>query len=827
MRSIYSIYILIIFLSSKFNILSQNRIYTLSGTVRDEQQQPLPFASISIVNTNKGTTANEKGEFEFRLTPGRYEIVVQFLGYKKHHQNIALNKDEQVEIILYPEEMQLGEIHVSATEDPAYRVIREAIKTRKKHNKELNTYSYQCDVYIKGVQRLLDIPDKIMGIKVEVNNNEGKGIFYLSETKSTFYFAPPDKKKEIIHASKVSGQSKGFSFNRYIPMQKNMYDNNLDFYFISNRPFISPISDNAILFYKYKMRGTFYEDGKMINKIEIIPKSSTEPCFRGYIYIEENTWRIHSYDVYITKEAKLNFIDTLWLKQVNTRINDSIYYPVSIQYLFNFSFLGIKGNGYFIASISDYVFTKDTLSKKFFKNEMVKFEKDAVKNDSTYWNNVRPIPLSEEEKTDYIKKDSIEHVRTSPGYLDSLDKEKNKFRLSNIVYGYHYQKTRKHVYLDIDGLLESGIQFNTIEGWNIASNIALKREYKDNIKVLTWKSGLRYGVNNQLFGFKTKLSYADDPFHFRNYGMIMQYYVEPFNHQHSITEIVNTAYTLIDRRNYLKLYLKKSVNVFYEQELVNGLYFYATANAEERSSLKNTSSLAVYKRKNYFTSNNPLYPYSDSISFPKHQAITVDIKFKYQFKQRYTTYPNQKVLWRNRYPVITAEYIKAIPLNTSMINYDLLRFNVSSNVDLNYFGDLKVEIDAGKFLHTPKMYFMDYQHFAGNQTIILNDWNSFRLLNYYDYSTNDYFIQSHFQYNLRGLVVGKLPLIRKYKLEEIITAHYLYNPRINHYYEVSFGLDKIFYVFRIEYALAYYTLTPRPMGQLLIGVDFLNNRRKN
>lgn len=823
MKRICNIFILGLF--NIFHIVSQNNLYVLSGTVLDEKNQPLSFAAISIVNTNKGTTANEKGEFEFKLNKGNYQIVVQFLGYKKHYQNIVLNENKHIKIILYPEEIQLNEVNINAAEDPAYRVIRAAIKSRKRHNKELNKYSYQCNVYIKGVQKLLDIPDKIMGIKVEVNENEGKGIFYLSETRSTFYFSPPSKKKEIIHASRVSGQSKGFSFNRYIPMQKNMYENNLDFYFISNRPFISPISENALLFYKYKMQGTFFEDGKMINKIEVIPKSATEPCFRGYIYIEENTWRIHSYDFYITKAAKLNFIDTLWLKQVNAKMNDSVYYPVSVQYLFNFSFLGIKGNGYFIASVSDYIFNKDTLPKKFFKNEMVRFEKDAVKNDSAYWNNVRPIPLSDEEKKDYIKKDSIEQVHTSPKYLDSLDKKNNKFRFSNILYGYRYQKTRHHFNINIDGLLTAGIQYNTVEGWNVSLNSTIQKEYNDEMKKLIWKNAWRYGTGNQLFGFKSNISYADNPFNFRNYGMNIQYYVEPFNHEYSIPEIINTSYTLLDYRNYLKLYLKKSIDIFYHQEIINGVYFDGKINTEERLSLSNTYSLAIYKHKNHFTSNNPLYPYTDSTSFPTHQAFILDVKLKYRFKQKYTTYPDKKVVWNNKYPVITLQYIKAVPFNTLMVNYDLIKLKINSNIELNYFGDLKADIEAGKFLNTQKMYFMDYQHFAGNQTIILNEWNSFRLLNYYNFSTNDYFIQTHLQYNLRGLLIGKLPLIKKYKIEEIITAHYLYNPLVNNYYEVSFGLDKLFYIFRIEYAMAYYPSIAKPISQFLIGVNFLNNRR--
>jgi len=808
----------------KISLMAQNQEFVLRGIVLDEKKQSLPFASISIANTNKGTTANEKGEFELKLIQGKYKIIVYYLGYKKKEIDVNLSSNQKLEIILIPEEITLAQVDVKANEDPAYTVIRNAIKTRKKHNEEITSMAYQCEVYIKGMQKLLDIPEKIMGIEVEVQDNQ-KGIFYLSETKSTYYFSPPNNQKEIIKASRVSGQSKGFSFNRFIPMIKNIYDNTLDFYFISNRPFISPISDNALLFYKYRMKGTFFEDGKLINKIEVIPKSSTEPCFRGFIYIEENSWRVHSYDFYVTKDAKLNFIDTLWIKQVNTRLNDSLFFPVSYQYVFNFNFFGIKGNGYFIASISDYKFTKkDSLPKNFFKNEIVKFEKDAIKNDSSFWNEVRPIPLTYEEKIDYIKKDSIEKVQSSPAYLDSLDKEKNKFHLSNLLFGYNYHRSKNNFDFKVDGLTTSGINFNTIEGLNITLKTLMIKSNQNKNTNWNWENIVRYGIANQLFGFKTKFTLNDNPFNFRKYSISAQYLVEPFNHQYSIPELINTFYTLLDYRNYLKLYLKKSIEATYHQEIINGLYFTTDASIEERYPLTNTYSLKIFERKNYFTSNNPLYPFSDTINFPKHYASILNIKLNYRIKQRYTTYPDHKYVWKNKYPTFTLQYRKAIPFNNQFVNFDEISLIMKSNVELNYFGDVKLEASCGKFLNTSKIFFMDYQHFPGNQTIILNDWNTFRLLNYFNYSTNDYYVQGHFQYNLRGLILGRLPLIKKYKLEEIITAHYLHNSNINNYYELSFGLDNLFYVLRIEYALAYFPEKSKPIGQFLFGVKFFNQK---
>ena len=49
------------------------------------------------------------------------------------------------------------------------------------------------------------------------------------------------------------------------------------------------------------------------------------------------------------------------------------------------------------------------------------FDKNANNKENRFWENERPIPLTEDELKDYIKKDSIETKRSSKVYLDSVD----------------------------------------------------------------------------------------------------------------------------------------------------------------------------------------------------------------------------------------------------------------------------------------------------------------------------------------------------------------------------------------------------------------------
>jgi hypothetical protein len=56
-------------------------------------------------------------------------------------------------------------------------------------------------------------------------------------------------------SSKVSGSNRAFSFNRASDFKVNFYENLLNWDGLSNRPFISPIADNALFYYNYKYMG--------------------------------------------------------------------------------------------------------------------------------------------------------------------------------------------------------------------------------------------------------------------------------------------------------------------------------------------------------------------------------------------------------------------------------------------------------------------------------------------------------------------------------------------------------------------------------------------
>ena len=98
---------------------------------------------------------------------------------------------------------------------------------------------------------------------------------------------------------------------------------------------------------------------------------------------------------------------------------------------------------------------------------------------------------------------------------------------------------------------------------------------------------------------------------------------------------------------------------------------------------------------------------------------------------------------------------------------------------------------------------MDYSHFFGNQTVYSNfTFTSFQLLDYYASSTQNYFIEAHYEHDFSGFILNKFPLLRKLKLNELAGIHYLYTDKQPNYFEVFVGIEKLRAV-RVDFVTAF------------------------
>ena len=807
-----------------FFIIVNVSAVNVSGKVTNDKGEPLAYAGIYIKGTTLGTTTNIDGNFQFNLKEGNYELVFQYIGYKKHIEKITItNKPISLKIKLQSENISLKEVVITASqEDPAYPVIRNAIAKRKYYLEQVE--KYQCRVFTKGIMRLTDAPNKILGKKLDEERDSIKGIIYLSESESDISFKQPDKMKEVMVSSKVSGDSKGFSVNFYTFFTTSFYENLVNPAIGNRRGFVSPISTSALFYYKYHLEGTFVEGNDIIYKIKLIPKRKADPVFSGDIYIVDNSWRIYSVNLIIGKEAHINFIDTVRICQQYFAATDSVWmiFNQKMEFKFRFNFFGkvFAGNGVFHSQNTNYKFDM-VYPDDYFTKEIIKVEKDANKKDSAYWEKSRPIPLTDEEKGNYKKEDSIYIIHNSKAYLDSMDKKSNKFSLSDLWSSYRYRNRYDSIEFTVKSPLMA-TSFNTVQGLNTDLTLGYSKEYESGNK-LNINHKLTYGFSDKQLRYRFNTTYLYSREDRGNISFTATYKdAMQINNSNPISDLSNTIYTLFIKSNYLKLYEKSAININNNFEITNGILSRVNIEYAERSPLVNHTNYTWVDVKNReFTSNDPQNPLNNNPAFPTDQAFTIDMSLRIRFQQRYLRIP-QKVIVGSKYPDFLIHYRKGIPdIFGSDVDYDLLEFSVRDHFRLGLLGNSNYRITFGDFVRNNKMSFVDYKHYSGNTTIFKNtSFNSFQLLDYYTNSTNKTYLEFHFEHHFDGWIINKIPLVRKTALREIAGFHLLSNEYNKYYMEVNFGLDNIFKVFRVDFITSF-DKDRKLMNGFVIHIPFL------
>ncbi len=788
----YFIRYTLLFLLSTSCFTAAAQIY---GRVVDEHNEPLPYASVIIAETSVGVSCNTEGKYVLDIRKGRYKLNFQYVGYKTTSKEITFDGTKlEVNIQLAPQNMEIGEVTIkSNAEDPAYAVIRKAIEKRPYYLGQVKSYS--CDAYVKGLQRVRNVPKKIFGREIGtiggLLDSTGKGIIYLSESLSKYYYKFPTQKKEVMVSSKVSGSDNGFSFNRATPLlEYTFYENYIDF----NRQILSPIADGALNYYKYKLIGYYYdENGLAVNKIEVIPIRKEDPVFRGFIYIVDNSWNIHSTELYLTAAAtKTEVLDTFWIRQVHQLIApDKIWTIFSQTFDINFNILGIGIKANFSGTFTNYDF-HPTFKEVSFDNEIFKVEQNALGKDSLFWKTVRPVPLTMEEQNDYAKKDSLKIIWNSKNYQDSLDKVNNKFKITDLLLGYTYSNSFKNWSIGTLSPVNT-IQFNTVQGFNIVQGLYFQKKYDEN-NLRWWKiaSDLNYGFSDRKLRLKSTFTKKFNSINFAQLEVQGGYkHATQFNENNPTTLMLNSYFSLVEKLNLIKLYERDFIGIQYAQELSNGLYATAKAEYAKRYPLLNTSSFTYNKNDILYSSNDPQDRNNYAESFVKNHSLISTLNITYRFRQKFSTFPNRKVARPSRYPYFSVNYLKGWDIHPQASVFDHVNITITQdNFSLGLFGYGGGSIKAGGFLFNKNQQFIDYAHFNGNTLIPIL--SSFMRLNDYSTSTNKTYVEAHYVHHLQGYIMDKIPLINRLRWKEVIGFSNLWADKQN-YSEISLGFENVGY----------------------------------
>ena len=808
------IYILLVIVFITFSANAQK----VHGTVYSENGDLLPFSSISVKGTTIGASANNAAKFSLNLLPGKHTIVCQHVGYITVEKVIDIEGDVETSFVLKELNLSLPDVVVkTGGEDPAYAIIREAIKKRSFYNKEAN--SFIVDRYGKDIIKLRSIPKKFLK---ERNRSEdadedgldsmGRGMIYLSESISKISLSPPDKIKNEILKSRVSGSN---SFGFALPVFINFYTNNVKVFGSSFGPrgFISPISDGAISYYKFKFLGTFYEDGVAINSIRVTPRRTYEPLFTGIINITDGDWRIHSCDLMLTGKSQLQLLDTIRINQINGPVDNSTW-KIKTQYVyFTLKVMSFDIVGNFLSVYSNYNIDPK-FPKKYFDNVIIKYDTGVIAKEKSYWDSIRPVPLEPEEIKDYKFKDSILEKYSSPEYQrrmrDSTKKYENeKLLLKFLVTGYkrtHYDSTKRYEY-GLDGILPK-MSYNTVEGVSLILSPYYKKKYLEGQELLI-KPDFRYGFSNQHFNPLLSIKYSklqskpNQKFQSTIFDISGGKRIKQFNPENAINPLVNTVSTLGYGQNYMKIYENIFVEASIQKKFDKGFGFKFNTQFEDRFPLENTTFFTFHKNENF----TPNYPYTKIFKqFEKHQAFIINMDLSFQGGQKYIEFPKSKISLGSSKAVYTLHFSKGINnVFGSDVNFDKWNADITHFKNLKLLGTANYKLGLGGFLNSKKVFIQDYKHFNGNETGTLENYvNGFQLANYYSNSTTaKFYLFGHLEHHFNGLITNKIPLFKRLKWNLVGGGNAFYVNNSNNYSELFVGLENIANFFRIDFIAGY------------------------
>ncbi|MEL6673000.1 MAG: DUF5686 and carboxypeptidase regulatory-like domain-containing protein [Bacteroidota bacterium] len=777
--------------------------YRFSGQVTDDMGQPLAFASVNVDEARWGTL-NQTNGFSLQLPAGSHVVTISYLGYQSIKDTIFLRGNLTKNYQLTPETVFLEEVIITEDgRDPAYYIMKKAIERKKENAVPFPQYAY--DAYNKSILRFQEGFDldsmlksfaaglgSLGGADNEEEEAETAGLpsdlLYLSESFSRMYIKAPQLAKEEILSSRVSGASDQFSFlgnlfNRFDP-----YENRSFLGQIAERGIVSPLSGQAFLFYRFKLLGSLIQEGEKVYKIQVIRKRKQDPAFSGLIYIADSSFAVQNLDLYVTKEQAIQVLDSIRVSQSYQKFHRT-WVPMSTQMRFALNFkvmvLTLPLVGQFTSVLSQYE-EKAELPKAYFKREIIRVDDSALVHPPVWWDSVRPLPLTEIERTDYRVKDSLEQVTNSPEYLDSLTASQPKVNAQTLLLGGVRRDFRKKTSWVFVPLWDQ-VGFNAIEGFYLGQGIdRIWERPKDR----SWRLGYRLhgGLSSRLLSYQGQARYKGGS----RYNLAVEAkggdFVQQFNPVRPIGPWATSGQALYFKQSFIRLYRKQFGGLSYEQDIANGLQLEVTTEFSRRLPMSNSSDYTLFPKDE---------PYTPNLRDTLNRAWVSTIGLRYQPFNRYISIPGGRMSMGSKWPVFSLLFSYALPFaDGEVADFQKIEVRVEDEVSLGLVGTFNWMVKGGQFLAAEKVYTPDLFHFHGNRTYFLRGgWQAFSLLPYYDLSSTSTFLEAHARHDFGGFLFNKIPGIRRLKLSEYAEAHFLLQENGTPYLELDFGFSKRFFKF--------------------------------
>ncbi len=766
----------------------------------------IPFVNIYFKDTFIGAVTDFDGSYSIKTSTPTDSIYLRLIGYTSKAKLVKKGKTQVINFQISPQALNLNTVEVRPGVNPALRIIKNATKNKSIYNRD-NLTSVQYISYTKQerdinnitpkfrklhfLHALTDLWDKMDSIAGEASKADLP--VWMSEIVSDIYsYKKAEKKHEDVTAVKIKfvGMKDGSALSQLqgSDFQNYNFCNNIVPIATINKDFLSPIADNAGLFYNYYLMDSVSIDGYKCFQVTCRPKNKHDLAYSGNIWITDTTFVIKQLDLEVVKEANVNLVNHARIQQVMIPTEAGPWVPSQTRVLIEFSTPAKRLIGVTLRSYnSNKSFVVNQPKEKDFYKTRITFAEDAITKDSAWWNAHRQEPLAPLEYEAYNMIDTVRHTRFVRYAVNTL-----YFLFSG--------------YKDI-GPIDIGHYINTY-GYNLYEGSRVQLGFRTNVKFSkNWivRGYGAYGFRDKGFKYNIQLERILSRYPWSNAGVMYRDDIDQvgtgFNNASNINlgETPNNLYNTFSRiGNISKLLRKEEARIWYEKDINRGLNTTIT--------LRNVRT-------------TPLFPitYGDAFTLFQQRKYTITeilLESRFSVKERYVQNGNERISFgNNKSPVITLYYTLGLKnFIGGDFNYNKVSISISNRFKMATLGYSQVFLKLGKVFSEVPYTLLEIPR--GNQTGIYAN-TTFNQMNYFEF-VSDQYIEAYWQHHFNGLFFNRIPVVKQLGLRGVVGLNMAYGTlsdknkhfNINNsftvmedvpYLESDIGIENILDIIRIDF----------------------------
>lgn len=498
---------------------------------------------------------------------------------------------------------------------------------------------------------------------------------------------------------------------------------------------------------------------------------------------------IKDINVRIAKDANLNFVSDLIASYKYQQIDNKYWFLEKDELFIDFN-LGDSTTGFFGRKTTTYKNVKVNVDYKenFFTDnstlETIVMQNALIKTQD-FWSESRHEKLTPREEAIYNMVDSIKEVPVFKTFVDII---------TLFVSGYYVHNNFEY------GPYYTFYSFNAIEGSRI--KIGGRTSNKFSTKVM-YTGHLAYGTKDEKLKYGIGGVYMISKNPRISVGANYKYDMEQLGQSQNAFLQDNILASLLSREYNRKLSMVEEFKGHFENEWFHGF----------------SNTISIGHRKIYSTEYIPFEEQNDAKTYDYLSSLEIKLNTRFAYNEKFLTGEFNRVSLGTRHPILNLNIIAAPKgILGSDFEYYKVNFNVKHTFNINPFGKFRYIVDAGKYFGKTPYPFL--QLHEGNETYAYDDY-AFNMMNYYEFVSDQYvslFAEHHFE----GFFLNHIPLMRKLKWREVVTAKGLYGSINDNnrellefpqelqgltkpYFEAGVGVENILKIIRIDamWRLAY------------------------